>query len=105
MTVDNWKSALEGRTDLSKYGDNRILLFALGLHQGIDDLDLVANDALTDGANDKKCDLVYVNTEREQLIIAQGYWSQKERAAAGANKASDMNTAVSWRACQKSCVS
>lgn len=94
--TDTWKAALSGREDLAKYGDNRLLLFALALHQDVDDLELLANDILTDGANDKKCDLVYVNPERGQIIVAQGYWAKGDRAEAPANKASDLNTALTW---------
>jgi hypothetical protein len=97
VAEDTWRGALEGREDLKKYGNNAVLLFALALHQDIDDIELVANDALTDSRNDKKCDLVYVSPERGKIIIAQGYWSERDdRASAPANKASDLNTAVSW---------
>ena len=97
MTADSWRGALDGRDDLKRYGNNAVLLFALALHQDIEDIELVANDVLTDDRNDKKCDLVYVNTERGKIIVAQGYWSVKDdRAAAPANKASDLNTAISW---------
>ncbi|MGC6482659.1 MAG: AIPR family protein [Synechococcus sp.] len=96
MTSEAWLSALKGRSDLTRYGNNAVLLFALEIHQDIDDIQLVANDALTDGRSDKKCDLVYVNAERGKIIIAQGYWSQRDRPSAQANKASDLNTAVTW---------
>ena len=95
--MDSWKAALNGRSELEQYGDNKLLIFALGLHQEIDDLELIANDALTDGPNDKKCDLVYVNREIGKVIIAQGYWSSNEtKKEAPANKASDLNTAATW---------
>lgn len=93
----SWQAALDGRTDLEKYNNNRLLLFALQLHQDIEDIDLVATEALTDGSNDKKCDLVYRDPERGKIIIAQGYWSQSvDKKEAPSNKASDLNTAVSW---------
>lgn len=93
----SWEESLRGRTELARYGNNHVLLFALALHQGIDDIELVANDALTDGPNDKKCDLVYVNRESGKVIIAQGYWTSGDVSrAAPANKASDLNTAASW---------
>lgn len=95
--MNAWEETLHARTELEKYGNNKILLFALALHQGIDDIELVANDALTDGPNDKKCDLVYVNRETGKVIVAQGYWSSGNTAhSAPANKASDLNTAASW---------
>lgn len=95
--MDTWEAALNGRIELEQYGNNRLLLFALALHQDIDDIELIANDALTDGRNDKKCDLVYVNRESGKVIIGQGYWASGEREReAPANKASDLNTAASW---------
>jgi hypothetical protein len=95
--MNTWQSALAGRTELERYGDNRLLLFALALHQNLDDVELVASDSLTDGSNDKKCDLVHVNRESGKAIIAQGYWSNnQDRAEAPANKASDLNTAATW---------
>lgn len=93
----SWKEALRGRSELTRYGNNHVLLFALALHQGIDDIELVANDALTDGPNDKKCDLVYVNRESGKVIIAQGHWKTGDISrGAPANKASDLNTAAAW---------
>ena len=97
ITTPTWEAALNGRTDLNNYGDNRLLLFALQLHEGIEDIDLVATEALTDGHNDKKCDLVYSDPELGKIIVAQGYWSSKpDRKEAPSNKASDLNTACAW---------
>lgn len=89
-------STYQSRTDLSRYGDNGLLLFALQLGLAIEDIDSVAAIALTDGNDDKKCDLVYVDLTNTRAIIAQGYFSNKRRKAAPANKASDLNTAASW---------
>ena len=44
----------------------------------------------------KKTDLVYIDTETQEAVIAQGFLSQTDRNQAPANKASDLNTAVSW---------
>jgi len=85
------------RTDLEGYGPNALLLFALQLRWGISDIDGVAAEALTDASNDKKCDLVYVDRENGRVVVAQGYMSSKaDLAAAPSNKASDLNTAVTW---------
>ncbi|MFI3891104.1 hypothetical protein E4P34_03525 [Kocuria rhizophila] len=91
--------ALSQRTDLFSYGyGNAIAIFVAQLRMGIEDAETFAADAVTDGGNDKKCDLVFVNRERETLVIAQAYANSKpKRANSGpANKASDLNTAVSW---------
>ncbi len=90
--------ALQSRTDLTKYGDNALLLFTLQLRFEIEDIDAVATNSLTDGSNDKKCDLVYVDKESQIAVIAQGYFCRKPTlpSEAQANKASDLNTAVVW---------
>ncbi|MEU4439425.1 AIPR family protein [Micromonospora chalcea] len=85
------------RDDLAAYGSNGLLLFALQLQFGMDDIESVAADALTDGNNDKKCDLVYVDRDRGRLVIAQGYEAKSPGTkTAPASKASDLNTAVAW---------
>jgi hypothetical protein len=91
--VDN---LLKERSDLLKYGSNARLLLVLQIRQTIDDIDTVAATALTDDPADKKCDLVYIDTERGVVIIAQAYEATVKKAAAKEQKASDLNTAVSW---------
>jgi hypothetical protein len=90
--------ALQSRTDLEKYGDNALLLFTLQLRFEIEDIDAVATNSLTDSPNDKKCDLVYIDKESQIAVIAQGYLCKKTVLPdeAPANKASDLNTAVTW---------
>lgn len=93
-----WR-ALSKRDDLAKYAaGNSIALFAAELRLGIDDIDTFAADALTDHGNDKKCDLVAVLRDTGQLVIAQTYAAKSPETRSGgpANKASDLNTAVSW---------
>jgi len=92
----HWTGAFESREDLAKYGDNALGLFALALRFGSDDLDSIAADSITDGSDDKKCDMIVVNYDEEIAVVAQCYFSAKERKAAPANKASDLNTAVAW---------
>ena len=89
----------DSRTDLiSRYGNNSLLLYALELRFNISDIFSVAADALTDGGNDKKCDLIYVDQETGVAVIAQGYMKRepKETDLAPGNKASDLNTAAAW---------
>lgn len=94
--MSTWKEAYTSREDLSEYGDNGLALFSLALRFGVDDLDTIAADAITDGSDDKKCDMVYVNTEDEFAVLAQCYYSSKDKKNAPANKASDLNTGVGW---------
>ena len=94
--MKTWESALEGRTDLDQYGDNAIGLFALALRFSIEDLESVAADAITDGADDKKGDILFVDRDERAAVIAQCYVAKSQKASAPANKASDLNTAVAW---------
>lgn len=94
--MSNWKEAFEAREDLADYDDNGLALFALALHFGVEDLDTIAADAITDGSDDKKCDMVYINSEDEYAVLAQCYVSTKGRPSAPANKASDLNTGIGW---------
>lgn len=87
---------LASRQDLKKYGSNARLLFALETRFRLADIHTVATDALTDSKNDKKCDLVYIDREDGICVIAQGYEATGKKQEAPANKASDLNTAVSW---------
>lgn len=86
----------KGLDDL--YGDNALLLYALQLRFDIEDIDSVAADALTDGADDKKCDLIYVDRESGIAVIAQAYNRPNPKLddLAKENKASDLNTAAAW---------
>jgi len=93
-----YEDAFKSRSDLTDYGNNALLLFSLILRFGIDNIHDVASESLTDGNGDKKADLVYVNSDENYAVIAQGYMAQlpTTKKSAPANKASDLNTAVSW---------
>lgn len=91
-----WQEALRARDDLEQYGDNAIGLFALALHFSLDDVHSVAAESITDGSDDKKCDLIFIDREEGIAVVAQCYTSEKDKRSAPANKASDLNTAVAW---------
>lgn len=89
--------AFKNRADLEAYEPNGLLLFAIELRFGIDDIASVAATAITDGRNDHKCDLVYIDADSQTAVIGQGYIAANlDKAAAPANKASDLSTAASW---------
>jgi hypothetical protein len=94
--MSTWKEAFDAREDLADYDDNGLALFALALRFGVEDLDTIAADAITDGSDDKKCDMVYINAEDEYAVLAQCYLSTKDKPSAPANKASDLNTGIGW---------
>lgn len=93
---DTWQGALAARDDLGEYGDNAVGLLALALRFSLDDIHSVAADSLTDGSDDKKCDLVFIDRDDAVAVVAQCYWSDRDKNAAPSNKASDLNTAVAW---------
>ncbi|WP_162488011.1 AIPR family protein [Azospirillum lipoferum] len=76
--------------------DDAIGVFAINLRFNLDDIQTIAAESITGGGDDKKCDVLYVDKERRIAIIAQCYVSQRVREAAPSNKASDLNTAITW---------
>ena len=89
----------EGQKNFKEdYKDNALLLYALQLRFDIEDIDAVAADALTDGANDKKCDLIFVERDLGVAVVAQAYNKVNPNMddTAKGNKASDLNTAAAW---------
>lgn len=88
-----------GRRHLEEvYEDNALMLYALQLRFDIEDIDSVAAEALTDGPDDKKCDLIFVERELGIAVVAQAYNKQNPQITdlAKENKASDLNTAAAW---------
>lgn len=69
-------------------------MYTLQLRFRIEDIDEIAATSLVDGYDDKKTDLVYIDDETGEAIIAQGFFATKDRSEAPSNKASDLNTAV-----------
>lgn len=96
MSEATWQDALKARDDLNEYGDNAIGLFALALRFSLDDIHTVAAESVTDGSDDKKCDLIFIDREDGVAVVAQCLFSTRQKNSAPANKASDLNTAISW---------
>lgn len=95
----NYQNDFESYTRLrEQYGNNAHLLYALQLRFNIDDINAEASESLTDGSDDKKCDLIYTDADNGIAVIAQAYYRQSitDKQAAPANKASDLNTAAGW---------
>ena len=89
--------AFRSRRELSEqFGDNALLLFALETRFAVDDIGTAAASCLTDGPQDRKCDAVYIDKETATAVIAQGYFSTKDKSSAPSNKAADLNSAASW---------
>jgi hypothetical protein len=97
MANTAFDTALIERSDLTQYGTNARTLLALEIRAAVEDIHTVAASALTDGFDDKKCDLVYISRDDGLIIVAQGYEGDPtKKKAAPANKASDLNTAAGW---------
>lgn len=86
------------RNDLRKYGTNALLLYALQLRFDIDDIGTVAAESITDGYEDKKCDMIYIDSNEGVAVVAQAYYKQnfQEGEHAKLTKVQDLNTAASW---------
>jgi len=62
----SYQTAFDSRTDLKKYNEDALALFALEIRFQIEDIDTVATSSLTGKAtkgDDKKCDLIYVDKD------------------------------------------
>ncbi len=89
--------AFEARDDLIQFGSSALMLFALQMKYNIEDISTIAVNSLTEGSDDKKVDLVYIDAESGFAVIAQSYISSNfNKKEAPSNKASDLNTAISW---------
>jgi hypothetical protein len=91
-----WQNAFNVMKTNYSLTDDAVSVFAINLRFNLDDIQTIVSEAITGGGDDKKCDVLYVDKEREIAVIAQCYISQKTRDAAPANKASDLNTALTW---------
>ena len=95
-------AAFDSRDDLKQYGVDALLLFALQLKYGIEDIDIIASNCLTEGGGDKGADLIYIDYEAGRVVIAQAYIAKSlvgkggKPKTAPANKAKSLNTAVPW---------
>jgi hypothetical protein len=96
-TITNaWLAALDARDDLRKWGSTALGLFALVLNFGLEDIESVATDAVVDGADDKKCDIIYIDRTDRVAVVVQCYESPKAKTEASANKAAGLSTAIGW---------
>jgi AIPR protein len=91
-----WQNAFNIMKANYSLTDDAIGVFAINLRFNLDDIQTIVSEAITGGGDDKKCDVLYVDKEREIAVIAQCYISRKPREAAPANKASNLNTALTW---------
>ncbi len=92
-----FKSAFDADDEIQKYHPNALTIFTLALYLRLDDISEFAADAITEGKNDKKVDICYLDYPEKKALIAQSYFSTNwGKNEAPANKASDLNTAIAW---------
>jgi hypothetical protein len=97
MALEFWTDYQSRKELIDKYNENSLVLYTLELYADVEDIDSIAVNSLTDNADDKKCDLLYIEKDSGIVIIAQGYFSSDmSKKEAKSNKASDLNTAVTW---------
>lgn len=80
-----------------KFGNNRLLLFSMGLRLRTLDYEMLAGGFLTDGPDDKKIDFCKIDEDSGVAFVAQGFespnWTTGDPPV---NKARDLNTASAW---------
>lgn len=97
VQILKWEAAFQSRDDLQQYAAEGLGLFALALRFGVEDLITVAADAITDGPDDKKIDIIYIDRSQKSAFVMQCYRSESNfDRQAPANKATDLHTAVSY---------
>ncbi len=97
MENPSFKTAFEADTDLQQYRSNALSLFALSLYLRLDDISDFAASAISEGPDDKKVDICYLDLNEKRAVIAQSYFAERwSKKSAPANKASDLNTAMAW---------
>jgi hypothetical protein len=96
QAVRGWRNAFNVLKTNYALTDDAIGVFAINLRFNTDDIQTIAVESITGGGDDKKCDVLYLDKEREIVVIAQCYVSRKPRQAAPSDKAADLNTAITW---------
>jgi AIPR protein len=95
-TESGWQNAFRVMKSNFALNDDAIGVFAINLRFNLDEIQTIATEAITGGGDDKKCDVIYVDKERQVAIIAQCYVSYRHKDSAPSNKASELNTAITW---------
>jgi hypothetical protein len=95
-TDTDWTVAYSALCTEFDLPDDAIAAFAVQLRFNLDDLKELAAESIVGGGEDKKCDVFYLDVEAGVVVIAQAYVSRTDKKEAKANKASHLNTAVSW---------
>ncbi len=91
FSSSQFMTSLSERSDLEVYGKLKGAIYAIELFTGTDDIHTNIQDAITEGPDDEKIDILYVDRERKSILIIQSYFSETFRKeGAKPNKASDV---------------
>jgi hypothetical protein len=66
-----WMSAFEVMKANYSLTDDAIGVFAINLRFNLDDIQTTVSEAITGGGDDKKCDVIYVDKERQIGVVAR----------------------------------
>lgn len=82
---------------IASYTSNKaFVVWSMGLYLDLQDLEQLASDNLTDKSDDHGIDFLRYDEESGILILAQGYYTTKDKANPPASKAADLNTSCAW---------
>lgn len=92
-----FRASFESDPEVMQYRENALSIFTLSLYYRIEDINEFAAQSITEGSDDKKIDIYYLDSNERRVVICQSYFSQEwYKASAPANKASDLNSAIAW---------
>lgn len=94
----NYLDKFETETTLiSRYTkDKAFLVWSMGLYLDVQDLETLADENLTDNADDHGIDFLRFDEEVGTLYLAQGFHTEKVKQNAPATKAASLNASCAW---------
>jgi hypothetical protein len=92
----SWSTAYSEREDLISFGSAGLVLFAMALRFGYDDVQTIGADAVVDGPDDKGCDVVYIDRDQRMVVVAQAYFAGTPRPSAKDSKAALLRQGISY---------
>jgi len=97
ITEPLFKSAYEADGEVGFFSSNSLSIYFLALYLRIDDIHEFGTNAVTEGSDDKKINICYIDINDKRAVIAQSYLAQSwGKKSAQSDKASDLNTGMAW---------
>lgn len=94
FTDSQFMNALTIRSDLSRFNENKVSVYALELFFGLEDVVNTLSSAITGGSDDAKTDILFVNREQSAIVLIQAYEAQTFKVSAKGNKGADLSYAL-----------